>query len=322
VRVDFGGGWTDVPPYCDEQGGFVCNMAIARYATASLVRHLDGSTRPPDPSAPEEHALALAAMRRSRTAGSTAELRISSDFPVGAGLGGSSAAGVAAVAVLAAARGERRSLEELAEESRAIEVEDLGIAGGRQDHYAAAFGGALALEFGDGVRVRRLELQPGVDETLQSCMLILYTGRSRISGETITGVLGAYESRKPDVVAALQRIHQLARLMPEQLVTGNVEELGHLVGEHWIHQRSLHPAITTAEIDEIIAIAESERAWGGKALGASGGGCVVILAAPERIERITRRTAGIGTPLPFCIDRRGVHVLPAAEAVADGGSAA
>src|SRR5512142_1256017 len=143
TRIDFGGGWTDVPPYCDREGGFVCNVAVSRYATVriSAMEHPDAA-----PSVitdrPADRSLVDAALRRAGAHG--LEIALHNDFPVGAGLGGSSAAGVATVAALAAWQGRQPAREEVAEESRAIEIEDLGIAGGRQDHYAAVFGGALA----------------------------------------------------------------------------------------------------------------------------------------------------------------------------------
>src|SRR5688572_3796274 len=130
TRIDFGGGWTDVPPYSHEQGGFVCSVAISRYATVELTD--DRSDRDAGGVRIGEGGLAAAALARAGVSGVT--LSLHSDFPIGAGLGGSSAAGVAAVGALAAWAGEPRERAELAERSRRIEVEDLGVAGGRQDH--------------------------------------------------------------------------------------------------------------------------------------------------------------------------------------------
>lgn len=307
MRVDFGGGWTDVPPYPEEQGGFVCNVAIARYATVTLS---DGATAQPDPrrANDQELALARAVLAREVIPGPPPRLEIASDFPVGAGLGGSSAAGVAAVGALAAWGGSRPAPAELAERSRAIEVDGLGIAGGRQDHYAAAFGGALALEFGNTVTVRRIPVAADVLNNLAERMLVLYTGRSRISGATISAVLDAYHRRDAVVVAALARSAALARQMAASLETGALEDLGRLVGEQWVHQRALHPLITTAEIDRIVTVAARAGAWGAKALGASGGGCVVVLGEKRCLEHVARETGGFASPLPAGIDQVGFRV--------------
>src|SRR5512132_3692676 len=146
TRIDFGGGWTDVPPYSDEMGGFVCNLAIARYATVTVsVGDGVGSN---NESRVLDLSIAKAAARRFGL--EDVHVDVESDFPIGAGLGGSSAAGVATVAALAAVRGAPMTPSSIAELSREIEIADLGIAGGRQDHYAAAFGGALGLRFSAG----------------------------------------------------------------------------------------------------------------------------------------------------------------------------
>jgi len=98
TRLDFGGGWTDVPPYSDEEGGFVCNIALARYATVRL-RTSDDAAGSVDSHRAADTALAEAAVKRAGVAGISVE--IASDFPLGAGLGGSSAAGVAVNAAIA-----------------------------------------------------------------------------------------------------------------------------------------------------------------------------------------------------------------------------
>ena len=131
TRIDFGGGWTDVPPYSDEEGGFVCNIALARYATVRL-RASDDAAGSIDSHRATDTALAEASVRRAGIDGITVE--IASDFPLGAGLGGSSAAGVAVNGAIAAWRGVPLDRTALAEQSRAIEVEDLGVPGKRQDH--------------------------------------------------------------------------------------------------------------------------------------------------------------------------------------------
>lgn len=312
VRIDFGGGWTDVPPYSDERGGCVCNLAIARHAIARL-----RSRRRDDVAgahvAGGDSLLAEAAIRRAALDDVFVELR--SEFPLGAGLGGSSAAGVAVNGALMAWCGAQLDRAALAEASRRIEVEDLGVAGGRQDHYAAAFGGALGLWFGGtgGTTVaRRLTLRPETRAGLERRCLVAYTGQSRISGDTITAVLDAYRARDARVVGALDRMKALAGEMVLALEGGDLESLGALVGEHWQHQRSLHPAIPTPRIDALLAAATSAGAIGGKALGASGGGCVVVIAAEDRVDAVREAVAGLGELLPVQIDDEGFRVDSAA----------
>ena len=303
TRIDFGGGWTDVPPYSDEMGGFVCNLAIARYATVTLTR---GGT---PPEVREEYfgdrSIADAAARRFRV--TDAWIQVQSDFPVGAGLGGSSAVGVAAVAALAALGGEKMKPTAMAELSREIEISDLGIAGGRQDHYAAAYGGALGLRFSAGkTDVRIIPLSTNVRAELERRCIIVYTGQSRISTDTITAVLDAYRNRDAGVLSALQHMRELAERMADTLAAGNVDALAELVGEQWVHQRALHPAIPTPRIDDIIARAYDAGAIGAKALGASGGGCVLLIARADRVDQVRDSVGDLGEILPFRIAMDGV----------------
>ena len=319
VRIDFGGGWTDVPPYTVEQGGCVCNLAIAMHARAtlgdcasgvevSMENHSARADRAGLLQVEGDASLAVAALRRAGL--ENVRLDIASDFPRGAGLGGSSAAGVAIAAAVAEWRHESPSPSQLAMRSRASEVEELGIAGGFQDHFAAAYGGALGLRFGEDTEVEQISLSDRLVAALERQCIVAYTGASRISGATITAVLDAYRDRVPRVVNALARMRTLAELMIEALKRESVDDLGLLVAEHWEHQRSLHEKIPTPLIDQILEVARSHGALGGKALGASGGGCVLVIAPPERITEVRGRVSSLARILPCSVARQGVSAIP------------
>lgn len=303
TRIDLGGGWTDVPPYCDREGGFVCNVAIARYATATLTAKAGGDDLS---SAEADSALLRSVLKRSAL--TNVSLRLNNDFPVGAGLGGSSAATAAMIAAVAEWRGELWDRSAVAEAGRQIEVEDLGIAGGRQDHYAATFGGALALTFTTSVSVRRIPMSERTRDELASRSLLVYTGQSRVSGEAITAVLGEYESGEQRVVRALRRMRELAELMAAALEHADLDGVGAMLDEHWQFQRMLHPTIPTPLIDDIIVRAGAAGALGAKAMGASGGGCVLIMARADDVERVRRSIASLGTILDFRVDCDGVAI--------------
>jgi D-glycero-alpha-D-manno-heptose-7-phosphate kinase len=304
TRIDFGGGWTDVPPYSNEVGGFVCNVAIARYATVTLSHGaMDGDTVA---AARGDRDIISATAKRFRV--TDARITVTSDFPVSAGLGGSSAVGVAAVAAFAALGGQRMSPTAIAELSREIEIGDVGIPGGRQDHYAAAYGGALGLRFSAaGVDVREIPLSEKVRSELERRCLIVYTGQSRVSGETITAVMREYANREPRVIYSLARMREIAEEMAVTLAHGNFDKLATLVTEQWMHQRALHPAIPTPLIDDIIAHAQAAGAIGAKALGASGGGCVLLMTRPDRIDAVRKSVESLGELLPFVLARDGVE---------------
>jgi len=310
TRLDFGGGWTDVPPFPEERGGFVCNLAIERRATV-LWRGVPPSSNAVKLADP----LVAAVLRRaSRNPGwaervpSSPHIALTNDFPVGAGLGGSSAAGVALAAACAAACGESLGAAALAERSRATEVDELRVAGGFQDHYAAAYGGALGLTLTTSRHAEVLPLTQATRRCLEGRLTLVYTGESRISAETITAVLESYAAKTPRVVAALDQMASLARGMAEALSSGDISTLGELMGEHWVHQQSLHPRITTPRIAAIESAVRAAGAAGFKALGASGGGCVLVCSPMDRTDAVRAAASTLGEVLTWRVATEGVRV--------------
>ena len=281
----------------------MCNIAISRRATVRVAERAPGDVATPSPP---RDAIVEAAL--ARAAVGPVDIFLTSDFPVGAGLGGSSAATVALGAALHALRNESPALDTLAEWSRAVEVDDMGIAGGRQDHYAATFGGALALTFGETTHTSRITLSASTRSALERQCILLYTGESRISGATITAVLDRYKQRERGVTSALETMCLLARQMADALRTGDVAHLAQLVDEHWHAQRSLHEGISTPRIDTIELVARAAGATGLKALGASGGGCVIVFASDAHVDAVARAIEPHGERLAWCIDDIGVEV--------------
>lgn len=304
TRLDFAGGWTDVPPYSEREGGAVCNIAITRYATATVSAGAHADNPAP---AFDDDALVRAAIRRSSLA--HIEAHVASDFPIGAGLGGSSAAGVALAGALAVLGGSALEPHALAFRSRETEVEELGVPGGVQDHFAAAFGGALLLRITDTVDVERIPLSIRFRADIARRGLLLYTGESRLSGLTITAVRDDYLAGVPKVVQALARTRELAVEMANALRASDLDTMGSLLDEQWIHQRALHPSITTPRIDAIVDIAGPAGALGVKALGASGGGCVLAIAREGREDELAQALAPFGDRMTWDVDVTGFDVI-------------
>jgi len=298
ARVDLAGGWTDVPPYTTEVGGSVCNIAIDMRALATV------TTSPP--AAPPTDPLPRAACHR---AGEPAvHISLESAIPIGSGLGGSSAAGVALAAALAAHGGRTLTAQELAELSRSTEADTMGLAGGCQDHFAAAFGGALLLECRETTSVLPVTMSEACTVEFERCATIAYTGASRMSSTTITAVLDAWRDREMQTCNALQVMAALAPLMAAALSAGDIEELGRLLTRQWEAQRSLHHTITTPAIDQIVIETSKAGALGTKALGASGGGCVLVIARGDRVEAVRQALARRASILPLRVSRSGVLV--------------
>src|SRR6185295_14024050 len=116
-----------------------------------------------------------------------------------------------------------------------------------------------------------------------------------------------YRDRNPRVLQALNRMKALARAMADELCEQDVDALGELVWEHWQHQRSLHPSIPTPLIDSILERARAAGARGGKALGASGGGCVLVIAGEDNVEDVTAAVSDLAPhAVPVQIDESGL----------------
>ncbi len=300
VRIDLAGGWTDVAPYTTEVGGAVCNVAVDLRATAVVSSSVSPGPPPSDP-------LISAAWR---VAGSPdVDVHLSSRFPVGSGLGGSSAAGVALAAAFATWQRHSLTPQELAERSRHTETEMLGVPGGCQDHYAAAFGGALLLDCRHTTSVTQVPLTDALIREFEQRVIVAYTGESRMSSRTITAVLDAYRAGESTTCRALREMATLAPRMAGALRAGALDTLGTLLDQQWRAQRALHPTITTPIIDTIVTAAASAGALGTKALGASGGGCVVVIARADAVDAVRAAVTRHAEVLPFTIARDGMRVI-------------
>jgi D-glycero-alpha-D-manno-heptose-7-phosphate kinase len=159
------------------------------------------------------------------------------------------------------------------------------------------------------VGVERLALSDRASQDLARRGVLVYSGESRISARTITTVVDACRAHDPRVCGTLAHMKALARQMAAALRAGDLDALGTLVGEHWIHQRALHPSITTPRIDAIMDAARRAGALGAKALGASGGGCVFAIARDGQERALARALAPLGEPLGFAVDHGGFDVV-------------
>ena len=297
ARVDLAGGWTDVAPYTTEVGGAVCNVAIELRAIATLT--------PSDISAPPTDALLRAAWQRAGNPPVT--VRLHSTIPIGSGLGGSSAAGVALAAAFNAWNGVTLDADALAELSRSTETETLGLAGGCQDHYAAAHGGALLLRCEATTTATPVPMRDATIAAFEHRALIAYTGESRMSSRTITAVLDAYRAGESQTCAALATMAALAVDMAAALRDGDLDHLGALVARQWTAQRALHPTISTPLIDRLVDDVMHAGALGAKALGASGGGCVLVIAREDCVDAVRSALEQHSSLLPLRVARSGVQ---------------
>jgi D-glycero-alpha-D-manno-heptose-7-phosphate kinase len=288
VRVDFGGGWTDVDIFARGAGGVVLNATINKYVTGRLVKqeHGDG-----------------AASREGL------DVSYGFDLPSGSGLGTSSALNVVWLSLIKSqiVTGEdRRQIAELAYRLETI----LGILGGKQDQYAAAVGGFNLMTFTEaGVGVETLAVAPDTVRELEARSVLCYTGKPRLSGSIHENVWGAFRAGNPATVSALYALRDAAERMKPALLGGDLDAFADLIGENWQHQKALDPSVTNPQIDALFAAAQAAGARGGKACGAGGGGCLLFITEPGRQENVAGALAARGAQIiPFAFEFDGLTV--------------
>ncbi len=335
VRISFGGGGTDLAAYYERFGGLVVSAAIARYCSVTAADLPGGGIRitsadyglredfAPGMPPPVEGTLALpkAAIEWfARQAGPALaqrglDLTLSAEVPPGTGLGSSSAMAVALVRALAARAGLALDAAAVAEIAARLEIERLGMPIGKQDQYAASFGGLNRITFtASGVAVAPLDLPPAVSAALDERLLLFSTGRSRHSA-SILRRQRADTGADPAVIQSLHRIKALAGEMHAALTAADLDRFGQLLDLGWQQKRRLSRGVSSTAIDGWYAAARAAGALGGKITGAGGGGFLLLYCEPERRGAVRAALTGRGLrELPFAFDLTGARVLSATEA--------
>ena len=322
LRLSFGGGGTDVPPFVTEHGGCVLNATIARYAHVTLVPggsriclrslDLDEEVAYDLDNAPPEFGMDLARgvvqrMRPHLNEGFT--LFTHTDCPPGSGLGASSTMVVALIGAFD--RWLRLGLGpyEVASLAHDVERVDLGIKGGRQDQYAAAFGGFNFTEFtADDTLVNPLRIPSEWVAELEYGLVLAYTGRSRLSASIIAEQMENAESKREDPLRAMERTRDIAYEMKRLLLTGQFRHFGEALDDAWQVKKRMAGAITTPHIDTLYEAARKAGALGGKIAGAGGGGFMFFFTEFDRRHAVeTALTQHGAQVVPFTFTDRGLH---------------
>lgn len=320
MRLDFAGGWTDVPPFSVREGGVVVNGAIGLRAHVELqlggtllrlVSEELGDTLEcansgglvPGGKLP----LLTAALRMFPVLGGFT-LTTRCDAPPGSGLGSSGALGVALVGALTRARQDSFSRQEVADQAWQVETIEAQLPGGKQDQYGAALGGFHRLSFRDpDVGIEPLTLDRAFASDLERQTVICYTNKSRVSGDTISRVMVAYERGDPKVTGALRALKDTANAMAEALRAADLAKVGALLSENWKHQQALDPGMRTREMAQLEDTAHNAGTLGGKAAGAGAGGCMFFVMKGDAREAAAALTAAGAKVLPLSWAAEGVR---------------
>jgi D-glycero-alpha-D-manno-heptose-7-phosphate kinase len=332
LRISFAGGGTDVEPYLSEHGGQVLSCSISRYAYASMtltstpgvmLRSLDYDVETPyrageaiDTSA--VLALVKGVLHRLEVGSSDDEpgfeLLLHSDARPGSGLGSSSTLVVALIGLFKHWLHLPYSDYEVADLAYQIERKDLQIVGGKQDQYAATFGGFNLIEFTrDTTIVNPLRIGSGALNELQYNLLLCQVGERKSATGIIESQVEACETRQEDVMRAMAELKEIARSLKNALLRGRIRDFGSLLNDAWLAKKRLAADITTPGIDDIYQAARDAGALGGKISGAGGGGHMFFYCDHGARHRVAEALARHGAQMvDFTFDFRGLQSWTAA----------
>ncbi len=313
LRLGLVGGGTDLPAYYREHGGRVLNTAIDKYVYVIVKQRFDDDiyinysqkeivTRVED----IQHDLVREAMHMTGVR-SGVEITTLADIPsAGSGLGSSSAVTVGLLHALFTYQGHQVTAAELADRACTIELDRCGKPIGKQDQYAAAYGGVCDMRFGpgDNVTVDRIRLEPREHHRLQDELLLFYTGVTR-SADTIL------KEQTANVGDRLQQLHRLRDLAGEAaggLRTGDHGSLGRALAESWIAKRELASGVSNELLDDYVERALKAGATGAKVAGAGGGGFVLVTCPVEHHSAVRDEMAPM-KELPVKIEPSGSRVI-------------
>lgn len=326
VRISFAGGGTDLPAYFQTYGGCVISTSIDKYFYVFLQPS-------PDPTLQITSSDYQTFYRRetSRSPGHVSEndlslprailehfeitrgvsMFLASEIPPGTGLGSSSTVTVAIVKAITTAKGQKMAPSEIAELASYIEIEKMGMPIGKQDQYAAAFGGLNRIEFEhEGVRVTPLKIPPRTLARFEQNLMLFFTGRTRSASSILSRQKASSEKRDPRVIQALHEVKALTREVQRALESGDVDALGDILHESWERKKQFADNISNTRLDELYGLARSNGARGGKIAGAGGGGFLMVSCAPDAQQAVTGVLEQHGLKrMAFHFENGGARVL-------------
>jgi D-glycero-alpha-D-manno-heptose-7-phosphate kinase len=330
LRLGLGGGGTDVAPYCDRYGGHVLNATIDLYTYASLEWSEDGDVHfhaadfglhfdaEPQTNFEPDGPLTLHKGVYNRVVRDFCNgrplpvtLTTFSDAPAGSGLGSSSTMVVCMLRAFAEALNLPLGDYEVAQLAYEIERVDLGLNGGKQDQYAAAFGGFNFVEFfaGNRVIVNPLRIKPWIVSELETSLVLYHTGVSRESANIISEQAANVREGNREAVEAMDDIKRNALVMKESLLKGDLRRFARSLDESWSSKQRMARKISNDEINAVYEGAKSAGAVGGKISGAGGGGYFMFVVEPARRGEVVRYLSSVngGSVVRFHFVETGAH---------------
>lgn len=328
LRLGLAGGGSDVSPYCDIYGGLVLNATINLYAYCTIeetadnritINSYDSNTYKSYPLSDHldidgEASLIKGVYNRVMKdfdlTPSALKITTYNDAPAGSGLGTSSTMVVCILKAFVEWKGLPLGDYEIAKLSYEIERKDLKLSGGKQDQYAAAFGGFNYIEFmkDDIAIVNPLKIKRWIIDELEASMLLYFTGRSRESAAIIDEQKKNTEQGDKNAVEAMHRIKQSAIDTKLALLKGDINAFADILREAWENKKRMATNINNPTIQKAMDIAMQAGAKAGKVSGAGGGGFIMFVVEPTRKKELEKALKKLdGFVMPFNFSDGGAH---------------
>ena len=325
LRISFSGGGTDVSPYFEEKGGVVLSATVDKYAYGSLSFRKDQSITVQsidydfvakyglDKPLPYDGKLDLVKAVVNRLKSDKSEkgfdIFLHSDAPPGSGLGSSSAVVVTLIGLFKHWLHLPLTNYDVSELAYRIERIDMGLAGGKQDQYAATFGGFNFIEFHkDFTIVNPLRIPLDVINELSYSLLLVYTGKTRLSAGIIDSQVKNYKQRDEKVLGAMDQLKAITIDMKNALLKGKLADFGDLLHQSWKSKKLMAKQISNPVIDELYETARSHGALGGKISGAGAGGYMFVFCPFGRKHIIAEALERLGAQIvDFHFDLDGLQ---------------
>lgn len=291
LRISFIGGGTDLPDFYQKTPGKVISATIDKYVLVAInpAPLLKGITARYSISETVARAKDLKNDRIREVMlkfgiEDNLEIGIFSHMPVGTGLGGSSAFTVSLIKGLSTYLGKRLGKQDVAEIACEIEINTLKEPIGKQDQFAAALGGFNSLQFNpdESVDVEPILLSYKTRTDMENNLMVFFTGVTR----SAKSILTEQKANSANNTKALSSLVKLVDSFQKKLIRGKFKEMGELLHESWLIKKKLASKISSEAIDKLYSTGIKNGAWGGKVLGAGGGGCIMFLAPKNKREEI------------------------------------
>ena len=315
LRVSFCGGGTDIDDFSmsEPKGGRVVSAALSRYVYVTINRRFDDRLRVSYSTMEDvdsldkiQHDLIREALRLTGI-DSGIEITTIADIPgQGTGLGSSSTVTVGLLNAMHAFQGRKVSKEQLAEEACQIEIDTLGAPIGRQDQYAASFGGVNSIRFGEnGVKVEPIEVSEGLAKKFSENFTLVFTGLTRSASK----VLSEESDDQSDKISRMREIRNHADEAASHIEQENLDSLGAILNKTWLSKREASSIVTNKQIDDLYNRAISSGAIGAKLLGAGNGGFLLV-CGNRHLRGILQRDLGESYRMfPLEIDFSGSKII-------------